>query len=225
MFFLSFELFFTKCTFLKLQHFFSPSAYRANWILSMIVWMYKIHVFDEVFFSLCNCCYDNWNSVFLSTPLCSLVIQTVPVKMESNRQRLTKKDSCKILSSTPLLTPSGMVKIQQKLLFLDFYWHLSCNWVNLICLVCLIFLRSPWWLVWTVWAQDFLKGIILSTIICVLLNLQLFSRTLLSGYLCELMSVIKNFRSSSPCFWKILVVMNHCKNMLVMKQFFQKISF
>ena len=45
--------------------------------------------------------------------------------------------------------------------------------MDLICLACLIFLKFPWW---PVWVQHFLKGTILSSIICVLLNVQLFSR-------------------------------------------------
>ena len=35
----------------------------------MIVFeMWKICVFDEVYFLYCNCCYNNWNSLFFSQP-------------------------------------------------------------------------------------------------------------------------------------------------------------
>ena len=39
--------------------------------------------------------------------------------------------------------------------------------MDLICLACVIFLKFPWW---PVWVQDFLKGTILSSVICVLLS-------------------------------------------------------
>ena len=41
--------------------------------------------------------------------------------------------------------------------FLDFYYHLPYSWVNLICLT-IIFLKSPWWPVWTFHAQNFPRG-------------------------------------------------------------------
>ena len=32
-----------------------------------------IHVFDEGFYPLCNCCYDNWNLVFFSISIAAIV--------------------------------------------------------------------------------------------------------------------------------------------------------
>ena len=43
-------LFFSKCIFLRLWHFFSPSAYTINLIFFVVVRMYKISVFDQSFF-------------------------------------------------------------------------------------------------------------------------------------------------------------------------------
>lgn len=59
---------------------------------------------------------------------------------------------------------------------LDFYYYLSYICVDLIYLTCLILLKSPWWPVWRLCDQDLLKRTLLSSIICVLLNMQLFSR-------------------------------------------------
>lgn len=59
---------------------------------------------------------------------------------------------------------------------LDFYYYFSYICVDLIYLTCLILLKSPWWPVWRLCAQDLLKRTLLSSVICVLLNLQLFSR-------------------------------------------------
>ena len=51
------------------------------------------------------------------------------------------------------------------------------TWVNLICLICLItFLKFFWWLIWTFCTQNFLKWIILSSLVCVLLSIQLYSK-------------------------------------------------
>ena len=72
--------------------------------------------------------------------------------------------------------PSNSVKKSAKTTFLDLYQHLSCNWVDLIFLGWLIFLKSPWRSGWTVWAQDLLEGTILSSIVCLLLNAHVFSR-------------------------------------------------
>ena len=45
--------FYSKCTFLRLQHFISPSAYPINsFFFSVVVCIYKNHVFDETFFLL-----------------------------------------------------------------------------------------------------------------------------------------------------------------------------
>ena len=51
-YFLIFGHFFTRCTFLRLWHFFLPSGYPINAIFSVAVHIYKIHVFDEPFFLL-----------------------------------------------------------------------------------------------------------------------------------------------------------------------------
>ena len=43
---------FSKYTFLMLQHFILPTAYPVNSIFSVVVCIYTIHGFDEVFFLL-----------------------------------------------------------------------------------------------------------------------------------------------------------------------------
>ena len=58
-YFLPFEPFFSKCTFLRLRHFVLPISYPINSIFSLAVRICKIHVFDEAFLPLNNRCCDN----------------------------------------------------------------------------------------------------------------------------------------------------------------------
>lgn len=53
--------------------------------------------------------------------------------------------------------------------FLEFYYHLACTCVDLICWTYLVFLKSPW--CWIFCAQDLLIGTILSSIICVIISI------------------------------------------------------
>ena len=74
-----------------------------------------------------------------STPLCSLVIQTVPEKMELNRQRLIKKDFCKIISSTPMLTPQTLelrAKFMKQCQEIKQYWTGQENFEICFCVIC-----------------------------------------------------------------------------------------
>ena len=50
--FIKFWAFFSKCIFLWLNHFISPSADSINSIFSVVICIHKIHVFDEVLFLL-----------------------------------------------------------------------------------------------------------------------------------------------------------------------------
>ena len=50
-FFLTFG-FFSRCTFLSLEHFISPTTYPFKSVLSVVLCIYKIHVFDEALFLL-----------------------------------------------------------------------------------------------------------------------------------------------------------------------------
>ena len=58
----TFGFFLSECTFSG-YIFFLPSNYPVNSILSVVDRMYKIHVFAEVFFTLCNSCC-NWKWFF-----------------------------------------------------------------------------------------------------------------------------------------------------------------
>ena len=66
---LTFEPFFSECTFFMLQLFFLPGTYPVNSNLPVVAQMYKIHNVYEVISPLFNCVYDKWNSVFFSFPL------------------------------------------------------------------------------------------------------------------------------------------------------------
>lgn len=111
---------------------------------------------------------------------------------------------------------SNRVKMQQKKLFWNF--TVIChNWKDLRSL---IFLKSPCWTVWTIWAGDLLKGSSLSCVISMLLKVQLFSkntsrRLLVSEFLWSRIWDQAHLDS------EILVSMKHYKNMF-MKQFFKK---
>ena len=109
------------------------------------------------------------------TQLCNLSILT-PQKMWSQTKILIKKSCYKVLSSTQLL------RTQTKCIKNYFFWIFTnvCHitWCVWFFQECFIFLKTAWWPVWTVWAKDFLKGILLSCIICVLLNAQLFLRNI-----------------------------------------------
>ena len=58
---------------------------------------------------------------------------------------------------------------------LRFYYYLSYTWMDLICCTWFVFLKFPWWLVWLFSAHYLLKGTILNSVICFLLNVELFS--------------------------------------------------
>ena len=45
--------------FVRLKHFFSPITCPVISALSVLTRIHKVHVFDEVFYPLCNCCCDN----------------------------------------------------------------------------------------------------------------------------------------------------------------------
>ena len=41
--------------------------------------MYKIHVFDELFYPISNCCYANWNNIFFPFPYQPLLRRQIPL--------------------------------------------------------------------------------------------------------------------------------------------------
>ena len=62
--FLSFAPFFWKFAFLRLWYFISPCTDLINSNFAVVVWIYKIQVFDKAFLSCSNRCYDNRNCLF-----------------------------------------------------------------------------------------------------------------------------------------------------------------
>ena len=106
-FFLTSGLFFSKCTYLWLRHFTSPSTCPINSIFSEAVRIYKIHVFDETFSLLLrNHCYDDWKSVFflfLWQPSLGKFIYDNHAACQPSVPRILKKICCKEVSFSPLL--------------------------------------------------------------------------------------------------------------------------
>ena len=97
-----------------------------------------------------------------------------PWKFEVKLIETTQNDWYEVVSFCPFAKdsePKNGIKMQQQLL-LDFYYSLSYTWVNLIRLTSLVLLKSPWWLVWTFFAMDLLKGAILSSTVSAITNLE-----------------------------------------------------
>ena len=116
-------------------------------------------------------------------------------------------------SSTLLLKTHG--QNAAKTTFLEFYYHLSYTWVDLICWTCLIFLNSPWWPVWTFYAQNLttLKVLYwilwLSVVKCrAILNEHPSVAASISEYLWS------KILERSPKFSEVLTVVKHNKKIL-----------
>ena len=75
--FLTLGPFFSKHTFLTLQYFFSPSAFPVNVTFLVVIWIYKIHVFEEVHFPSWNLCFDNGESVLFPVSMGTPVKETI----------------------------------------------------------------------------------------------------------------------------------------------------
>lgn len=106
---------------------------------------------------------------------------------------------------------------------LDFYYYLSYICVDLIYLTCLILLKSPWWPVWRLCAQDLLKRTLLSSVnLCVIKPAAIFKEYLsLATSVSE--KVLSRFFERPPKLCRILSVMKHYKKMSMMKNFLRKL--
>ena len=86
-----------------------------------------------------------------SSKSCSLLVQTIIGKMESNRDKdYWRKFVTKLyfVSVAKAKDPSIKVKMHQTF-FLKFYYYLPyICWMYVIYLTSFFFLKSPWWLVW-----------------------------------------------------------------------------
>ena len=176
----------------------------------MVVPICEIHVFHEACFLVstaamitekkaffCSHCHIARNTNSSNTNSFFNLNYCIPQKLESNLQRLLKKlsQTCIFLNPFLRIQTLRMGSKCSKNYFLDFYHLFSYIWVDLICLACLVFLKSPAWPLWTFSAQELLKETILSSIICVLLNVDSFSRNSRKELpcSCKWMSVIKNY--------------------------------
>ena len=126
MFLLTSGLFFSKCTYLWLRHFTSPSTCPINSIFSGAVRIYKIHVFDETFSFLetiammtekvsFSCFSDN----HLQGNSFMTIMQLVNPKCPQNTQKnLLQRSIFQPIAKDPDL--KNGVKMQQKYFFLLF---------------------------------------------------------------------------------------------------------
>ena len=132
-------------------------------------------------------------------------------------------------SPTPLLRTQTLATRStcNKLLFLIFSAIVYIyTWIYLICVTCPIFLK-PFDGKFGQFLLRIFKGTILSSIICVLLNGQLYS---LNKEHISVAASVNEYRwsrilESSPKLSKIFLVMKHYKKMSVMKHFSIKVFF
>ena len=126
----------------------------------------------------------------LSSQSCRLSIQTIPEEWSETEkyysQKLLRRCIFYLIANEP--DRNNGVKM-------------SHAWVEKICWKLLTFLKSPSWPVWTFCVQDFHKGTMLSSVICVLLNIELFSRNSSPRFFIKWMSVIRNFREVNYTLW------------------------
>ena len=142
-------IFFSGLVFIQLTQFFSGSP-------SVLFLVFISTIVTETFFHHNHAPYE------------SKLLYPWKIGDKLIKRTTTQKIVTKIYLSTPFANEPELkneVKMQQKL-----------TWVDGICLLCLIFLKSPWWPIWAFCVQGLLKGTIFSSIICVILNVELFSR-------------------------------------------------
>ena len=130
----------------------------------------------------------------------------IPEKWSQADKAYSTRKICKGVSSNTLLriqTARIRSKCSKKLGFSGFYYHLKYTWVDLIRSTCLIFLKSPWWPVCTLFVQELLKRIILSNIICMMMYY-------------KKMSVMKHLKKS----YDIENLSINNPNLVIIKEFF-----
>ena len=139
--------------------------------------------------------------------LCSLSIQTVLEKMKSSRKRLIKRNCGNVSSSIQLLRTQNQEKGSKS--STNYFFGIFANVCHILSGSDLIFLKSPWWPAWAIFAQYLLQGTILSSMFWLLLNVELFLVATLGGCFCEWFCIIYSFGPSSPRIAKILGVIKY----------------
>ena len=138
--FFNYLVLFLKMYLFRLQNFFSSSTYKFNSILSVVVRANKIYVFQEGFYPICNCWYDNW---------CLSPISLATVVKETNSFNKTVR----LINSIYLKNGVKQIKFNQEKLLQSCIFYPSngsknyffgflltfITQMDLICLACLIF--------------------------------------------------------------------------------------
>ena len=156
--FFNFHAHFSKCTFLRMQHFFLPSTYPIRSIWSVIQCIYKIHVFNVIFlhlgaFAMINeKCLSPISIATIVREMKSSItflkpIDPLSLKKRSHTDRYYSKklsQRCDFYHIAKTPDPSNRNKMQQKLPFLIFntichipvwVWfvkHVLYPWVHLM---------------------------------------------------------------------------------------------
>ena len=117
---------------LRLRLFFSPSSYPVNSFFFQLYFVStRFMLLMKHFFRLNNHRYDSWNRGFPPVSMATIFREINPFIIRQ-------------------LFSSNGVK-------LGFLLHLSCTWLDLICLTCLIFLKFLWYSYWTFLLRNSLK--------------------------------------------------------------------
>lgn len=134
----------------------------------------KIRVFHEVFFSLGNCCYDNWKKCTFSVSIATIVREKnslITIKQLINlnypwKNKVKQKDNLRKIVTKFYLLPhlfwsTGFLRqrgqTSAKNYFFGFLLYLPYTGAELICLACHTFFKSllwrcitgkcPWWII------------------------------------------------------------------------------
>ena len=87
------------------------------------------------------------SSIIINVSFFKDAINSGPLKIQTDKD-YWKKIVTKLYLVSIAKDPSIRIKMHQTFFFY-FYHYLPCIcWVDVIYLTCLVFLKSPWWLVW-----------------------------------------------------------------------------
>ena len=136
----------------------SKKSMRYGWhVLDDLTWNYPmkhlLHLATVAMFTVkmsCNHFHSSsfQGNIFLHQNHATYIVQTITQKMESNI-KITEKDLsqscilCQLLRTKTLASGSKYIKHFCFYHYLSYIW-----WVDVIYLTCLVFLKSPWFLVW-----------------------------------------------------------------------------
>ena len=148
--------------FFKFWALFLKVFWGCNFFSRLVLLQWSQFFFDEAFFSFLRPlpgkvrkCHFPGSLLNIETNSFNTILQLInPNSAWKNRVKQIKANQHKLLQwcifYPSAKNPEHGIKMRQNLA-LFFCYHLSYNWVNLICLTCLTFPKSLWWIAWTFW--------------------------------------------------------------------------